>query len=115
MSTKSSNSRIVKSPFNDSDLSTTSDYLLKPTPRPKNAISIEKLEVKPSNQRRIPLGSFTEANSPKGFLIELDPDPMPNDSVVTEVTTLGSHGRFTLYLHVANYGTESVHAEVWKL
>jgi hypothetical protein len=84
-------------------------------PRPRDAISIEKLEVKPSNQRQIPLGSFTDETSPKGFLVEINPDPVPNDSVVTRVTTLGDHGRYTLYLLVANYGTEPVHAEVWRL
>ena len=115
MSTKSASDRVVKSPFNDSVLTTSSDYLVKDTRIPKNAVSITKLEVKPSNQQRVPLGSFTEENSPKGFLVELNPDPMPTDSVVTEVTTLGAHGRFTLYLHVANYGTEPVNAEIWQL
>ena len=115
MSTKSSTDRIVKSPFNDALLAIDSNDLTKGISHPKNAVSIEKLEIKPSNQRRIPLGSFTEENTPKGFLVELDPDPVPTDSVVTEVTKLGAHGRYTLYLHVANFGTESVNAEIWRL
>jgi len=115
MASKSSSNRIVKSPFSDPILGTDPNYLMKEIPRPKNAISIEKLEVQPSNQRQVPLGSFTDANSPKGFLVEINPDPVPNDSVVTKVTTLGDHGRYTLYLYVANYGTEPVHAEVWRL
>ena len=115
MPSKPSTTRIVKSPFNDLDSTANADYLTTDIARPKNAISIERLEIKPSNQQRVPLGSFTEANSPKGFLVELDPDPIPTDSVVTEVTKLGAHGRYTLYLLVANYGTESVQAEVWRL
>jgi hypothetical protein len=85
------------------------------TRHPKNAVFIEKLLVKPTDQRQIPLGSFTEENAPKGFLVEVDPDPTPVNSVVTEVTSMGGHNRYTLFLHVANHGTKPAHVEVWRL
>jgi hypothetical protein len=106
---------VVKSPFNDFNLATTPTHFMQTTRHPKNAVFIEKLLVKPTDQRQIPLGSFTEENAPKGFLVEVDPDPTPVNSVVTEVTSMGGHNRYTLFLHVANHGTKPAHVEVWRL
>jgi hypothetical protein len=96
-------------------ISDTADDLIKDVPRPKNAIFIERLIIKPTEQKRIPLGSFTEEKTPKGFLVEIDPDPSPLNSVVTNVITLGDSRRYSLHLNIANFSSKSVHAEVWRL
>jgi hypothetical protein len=89
--------------------------VLKNIPRPKNTSFIARLEVKPNEQTVIPLGSFTAKNQPKGFLIEMDPDPNPNDSIVTEVTYHGGKLTNVFDFHIANFGSRTVHAEVWQL
>jgi hypothetical protein len=66
-------------------------------------------------QQRIALGDFTKASPPKGFSVELTPDPNPAGSVITEITSLGTAKHYKLVLHIANYGTKVVTAEVWQL
>jgi hypothetical protein len=104
-----------ESPFNDFDLDMNATHLISDTPRNKQAALVEKLDVKPGEQRRVALGSFAKDNSAKGFSIELNPDPTPAGSVVTEVSSLGTSRRYRLVLHIANYGTKTVNAEVWRL
>lgn len=90
--------------------------IIKDIPRPKSASFIRRLEVEPSEQERIPLGNFTDNSEPKGFLVEIDPDPSPADSVVTKVTSLvGGADRYSLHLHIANFGLRKITAEVWQL
>lgn len=117
MSNKQSSSRNHedKPPFNDFDLGLSATRLISDTPRSKKASLIEKIELKPTDQRRISLGSFTEDNPPKGFSIEITPDPNPEGSVLTEVTSLGTSKRYKLVLHITNYGINTVRAEVWAL
>lgn len=91
------------------------NYLITDAPSSTRARFIEKVEVRPQQQSRIFLGSFTADNPPKGFSIELSPDPEPPGSVVTEVTNLGTSKKYELVLHVANYGNKSAVAEVWQL
>lgn len=104
-----------ESPFNDFDLDMNATHLISDAPRPKQAKLIEKLEVKPSEQQRILLGNFTGDKPPKGFSVEVTPDPNPTGSLLTEVTSLGTPGRYKLIMHIANYGTKTVSAEVWQL
>ncbi len=104
-----------RSPFNDFDLELNANQLFDDMPRHKQASLIEKIEVQPSEQRHIPLGDFTGRKPPKGFSIELTPDPNPAGSLLTEVTSLGTSSRYKLVLHIANYGTKMVTAEVWRL
>ena len=89
--------------------------IAKNMPRPKDAILVRKLEVKPSEQIGTRLGSFTVQGEPKGFLIEMDPDPSPLDSVVAEITSQRSGTRSNFHLHIANSSSRAVHAEVWRL
>jgi len=104
-----------ESPFNDFDLDMNATHLISATPRNKQATLVEKLEVKPSEQQRILLGSFTGDKPPKGFSVEATPDPNPVGSLLTEVTSLGTPEQYKLIMHIANYGTKKVQAEVWRL
>lgn len=104
-----------ESPFNDFDLDMNATHLISDTPRDKQAALVEKLDVKPGEQRRIALGSFTKDDPAKGFSVELSPDPEPAGSVVTEVSSLGTSRRYRLVLHIANYGNKTASAEVWRL
>jgi hypothetical protein len=107
--------RRVKSPFNGVDVSSNLTHLIRDISQPKNAVFIQSLKIKPGDQNKVPLGSFTDDNPPKGFLVEIDPDPMPANSVVTEVVSLGSHHRYTLYMQIANYSAKALNAEIWRL
>lgn len=76
---------------------------------------VGKLEVKPQEQPSLLLGKFTSEQPAKGFSIQLDPDPDPAESIVTQITRLGTDKRYRLILHIANYGAKTVHAEVWSM
>jgi|GEM_PF-1732503 len=84
-------------------------------PRPKDAIFIRRLEIKPKGQIRTPLGSFATDSEPKGFLVEVDPDPAPANSVTTKITSLESGPYYSLHLHIANASPKTVQADVWRL
>jgi hypothetical protein len=102
-------------PFNDFDMGLSTTHLSGNLPRSKGASLIQKIELKPAEQQRIPLGSFKEGNPPKGFSVEITPDPNPAGSVLTEVTSLGTTKQYRLILHVTNYGAKTVNVEVWRL
>lgn len=102
-------------PFNDFDLGLNATHLISDTPRSKKASLIEKIELKPIDQRRISLGDFTADNPPKGFSIKVTPDPEPTGSVLTEVTSLGTSKRYKLVLHITNYSVRTISAEIWRL
>ena len=115
MPNKVLNSRVSKSPFKDYAPVTDTEQLVQEQMRPGDAVFIKKLEIKPSEQRRIPLGSFAEEETLRGFLVEVNPDPMPVKSLATKITRHGDGDRYALYLHVANHGKKSLQLEVWRL
>lgn len=90
-------------------------HLIRDATHPKSAQQIKKIDLKPTEQQRIPLGTFTNDNPPKGFSIEITPDPTPEDSVLTEVTRLGTEKQYRLILHIANYSSGSINAIIRKL
>lgn len=102
-------------PFHEFDLGMNATHLISDAPRNKQATLIEKLDVKPGAQRRVALGKFDKDNPAKGFSIELKPDSVPADSVVTQVSALGTSNQYRLVMHIANYGTKTVSAEVRQL
>jgi hypothetical protein len=104
-----------KAPFNDFDLEAKSGALIQAASPRKQSDLIEKIAIKPGQQCRIYLGSYSEANPPTGFSVELNPDPVPANSVVTEVSSLGLSQHYKLILHIANYGTKTITAEVRRL
>lgn len=76
---------------------------------------IKTLSVRPGQQSHVPLGVFTEAQPLKGFLVELDPDPNPDSSVITKVLRVSVAQGYTLTLHIANFGRNTVTAAVRQL
>ena len=80
----------------------------------KGAKPIAEILVKAKQQPRIPLGTYTVANPPKGFEVHLSPDPEP-ETIVTQITSLKRGDENRLVLHIANYGSKPVTAEVWQL
>ncbi|MGH7157466.1 MAG: hypothetical protein ACREGD_00080 [Candidatus Saccharimonadales bacterium] len=91
------------------------NHLIRDVPRSKHAHFIERIDVKPGEQLRVLLGSFSTENSPKGFSIALNPDPKPLGSVVTQVTSIETPKQHKLILHIANYSNKAITAEVWRL
>jgi hypothetical protein len=71
------------------------------------------ITVKPREQSRMSLGTFNDTKPPKGFSIEVNPEDA--ESVVSQITSLGTSKRYELILHIANYGDVVVDAEVWSL
>ena len=80
----------------------------------KGTHPIHEVEVKPKEQPHISLGNYSTIDPPKGFNIRFTPDPEP-DSIVTQITSLGTEKEYELVLHIANYGNNTVSAEVWQL
>jgi hypothetical protein len=80
-----------------------------------STISEHSATVKPGEQHSMMLGEYTEKHPPKGFAIELSPDPFPDGSVETQINTVGNakHSKYVLF--VANYGTKPIHVEVRQL
>jgi hypothetical protein len=75
---------------------------------------LAEVEVKPKDQVRILLGEFTSSNQPRGFSVEYSPNPDPDNSMVSRVTSLESAGADSqkLILHIANYGSKGTKAKV---
>lgn len=76
---------------------------------------IGELKLKPYNQSRIPLGRFSVSHPPKGFSVEIAPDPNPTDSVTTQVMNTGDSRQYNLMLHASNNGTSTVTIRVYQL
>lgn len=82
---------------------------------PDEAEPFAVIEVQPREQPHISLGSFTVKNPPKGFVLEITPEPEP-EAVAAQITSLGAeYGEYELVLHVANYGDKAVNVEVTQL
>lgn len=90
-------------------------HLMTTVPRAlNNRHPLGEIEVKSKEQPHMSLGNFSSANPPKGFAIHISPDPDP-EAIVTQVTRLGENDNYELVLHIANYGNQTVSAEVWQL
>jgi len=77
---------------------------------------VGKVEVRPRQQARISLGVFDKNNSPKGFCVNLSPEPQDDGTVVSHVSA--PQGRMEMYeltLQITNYGLEKIDAEVWQM
>ncbi|HTE21413.1 MAG TPA: hypothetical protein VK674_00040 [Candidatus Limnocylindria bacterium] len=81
----------------------------------KDLEPINEVHLKPQEERHISLGRFTAKKSPKGFSIGFTPDPDPVESVVSEITSLGSPSYYELILRIANNSNRPVAAKVWQL
>lgn len=77
--------------------------------------ALVEIVVKPKDQVRVLLGEFTQQNHPKGFSVEYSPNPDPENSMVSRVTSLESAKHQKLILHIANYGSKPTKAAVATL
>jgi hypothetical protein len=80
----------------------------------KEKTPIAEIEVSSKEQPHISLGNYTSANPPKGFAIHISPEP-ETETIVTQITRLGEDEEYELVLHIANYGSKAISAEVWQL
>lgn len=76
---------------------------------------IGMLEVRPQQQSRVPLGTFGDENPAKGFSITLNGASDVADAIVTKVLSIGTPRRYELVLQIANNGSKSVTAEMWRM
>lgn len=76
---------------------------------------VGRIEVEPQGQSYLTLGEYNKGRPAKGFSIELHPDPDCEDAVVTEIMKFGTNTHYRLILQVANFGSDSVCAEVWQI
>lgn len=76
---------------------------------------VGELEVKPQEQPHLVLGVFSSKQPAKGFSIEYKPQPDSTDSVVSQIYKVGDDKHYKLILQIANYGEDTVHAEVWRM
>jgi hypothetical protein len=82
----------------------------KPATRP-----IGKLTIHPTQQSSLALGTYDKQHAPKGFCVEIDPDPNPDHSVVTRILSTGSMREYTLTLVAANFGNTTANVTVRHL
>ena len=76
---------------------------------------VGRLEVKPQERSSLLLGKFTSNHTPSGFSVQLEPDPDPAESVVTQITKLEEDKHYRLILQITNDSTKTIYAEVWQI
>ncbi|HSX31411.1 MAG TPA: hypothetical protein VLE99_05845 [Candidatus Saccharimonadales bacterium] len=76
---------------------------------------VGKLDLLPQQQSRLSLGMFSSDRPAKGFSIGLSPEPDYEDSLVTQVLSIGGEKRHELILQIANYGNRKISAEIWQI
>jgi len=74
-----------------------------------------RLRVAPQQQAQLSLGVYGTNRHEKGFSIEIKPTPHSEESVVTQVLSIGSDRRHELILSIANHGERAVTADVWQM
>jgi hypothetical protein len=92
-------------------------HLLKHTKDARNRKPIALVEVKPREDSRVPLGIYSKERPPKGFMVEINPDPDPPESITTKVVSLlkGKSEQYELTMLLDNYGVKTVTVEVWEM
>jgi hypothetical protein len=76
---------------------------------------IGRVTIRPGKQLTVPIGNTFTSNAPKGFSIGLSPGNETDETIVLEVTTMGTPDKYEYKLHIANNGTKTVNAEIWAL
>lgn len=99
----------------NSDIDLSVDQSVSDTPQRGRTSIIEELDVKSNRRQSVMLGDFTEDNPPKGFSVELTPDPSPAGSVSTEVITVETPKGYKLVLLIANKGVRKMRVKVRQL
>lgn len=90
-------------------------HLIKDGSQGKSSKYVCKITVKPQIPQKVSLGNFSADNPPKGFSIEFVPDPHPEGSVTSQITSLGTQEKYRLILFIVNYGNKTVEAVVRQL
>lgn len=107
------------SPFDDKGYSQSdASYLLKVSKEANTKKPIAIIEVKPHGNTRVPLGTFNLQHPPKGFVLEVNPDPDPPDSMVSKIVSLlrGNRSKqYELMLFLENFGLRTTTVEVWEV
>jgi hypothetical protein len=76
---------------------------------------ISEVEIKPGEQTHVSLGNYDEQSTPKGFSLELNA-PVENADIIKQITKLEfNDNQYELVLHIANYSTKTISAEIWQL
>lgn len=76
--------------------------------------SVGEVEIKSCDQVHMSLGNLNKTNTPKGYSVQITPNP-ESDTIVTQMTSLGTDEEYELVLHIANYGDKTVSVEVWQV
>ncbi len=76
---------------------------------------INRIKVNPYNQLQISLGTFSDDTQPKGFSVELTPDPNPDGSFTTKIMNVESATHNRLMMHLANNGSKAITATIHQL
>lgn len=92
-------------------------HLLKTSKSAKNRNPLAIVEVRPRQYSRIPLGTYNKGRPPKGFLVEISPDPDPSESLVSKIVSLikEKSEQYELTLLLDNYGMRTVTVEIWEM
>lgn len=82
----------------------------------QNSDLLEEVELRSGEQARVFLGVFKSPYIPKGFSISLSPNTIEDDEIVQQITKLELQDKqYEFILHIANYSSKVVSAEVRKL
>lgn len=104
--------KLIPRPETEIDVS---DLLMQHTPKHEGKF-IEEVELKPSEQARVVLGVFKSSEMPEGFSVALSPQTVEGEEIIKQITKLELQDeRYELILHIANYSSNVVSAEVWRL
>jgi len=92
-------------------------HLIRGRRQPPRGVLIATRTVKPADQANIDLGSYSQNRSPKGFMIDYEPQAESSASMVTKITTIkgDKEGFCRLVMFFANYSQRTITFKVWRL
>lgn len=76
---------------------------------------VTNVRLKARETRHILIGSSASPTPPKGFSVELRPQKMPANTLITRITTEGSTTRYDYILDITNCSDRPVSAQVWQM
>lgn len=103
----------------DNELNAIGDasHLIEDAKNAKGYRPIAIIEVKPREDSKISLGTFSKTEPPVGFAVEVYPEPDPEGSLTTKIVSVlkEKSERYELMLLLDNYGIKTVTVEVSEL
>ena len=76
---------------------------------------VTTVRLKAHESRQLLIGSSNSPIPPKGFAVELKPQKLPANTLVTQITTEGSSRRYDYVLDITNCSDRTVSAQVWQV